>query len=199
MKESDLIDSIEYFAQIKNYKNIILFGCGGKGRQAIKILNNLGIHISAACDNSTELQGKLFVDNVPIKSLDEILKEIEINDTCIIITCSINYTVEINKILMERCPNIPIYHMCNPFKIEQTLISSQDIRLNKNLLVMQYDWLGDEESKKIFIDTLNSKITGNMLPLLKYTLGKELYTFFDDEFITVDENSIYMDVWSVHW
>ena len=139
MKASGLIDPVEYFAQVRKCKNIILFGCGGKGRQAIKILNNLGIRISAACDNNTELCGKVFVDNIFIKSLDEILKEIEINDTCIIITCSINYTVEINKILMEKCPDIPIYHMCNPFKIEQTLISSQDIILNKDMLVMQYD------------------------------------------------------------
>lgn len=194
MNEFELINSTEYFDQIRNYKNIILFGCGGKGRQAIKILNDLGVRVSVACDNNSELHGKLFVNNILIKSLDEILKDIEINDTCIIITCSIDYAVEINNMLMEKCPNISIYHMCNPFKIEQILLSSQDIISNWDLLARQYDWLGDEESKNIFIDTLNSKITGNMLPLLKYTLGKDIYTFFDDEFITVDENSVYMDV-----
>lgn len=183
MDEIRLIDSIEYFDQIRKYKNIILFGCGGKGRQAIKILNNIGIRITAACDNDVKLQGQVFFDNILIQSLDECLNEITTGDVCILITCSINYAVEINEMLSHKCPGIPIYHLCNPFKIEQTLISSQEIALNKEVLVRQYSWLGDDESRNIFIDTLNSKITGNMLPLLKYSVGNPIYTFFDEEFI----------------
>ena len=189
-----LIDAREYFDVIRSYEKIILFGCGGKGRQAIKLLDDLDIHISAACDNNKEIQGTCFSGSIFIQSLDAVLRDIKNSKACILLTCSINYAIEMEQELNMKCPDIPVYHLCNPFKIEQTLISSAEIEQNRELLEKQYTWLGDEESKNIFTDTLNSKITGNMLPLLKYSTGNAIYTFFDEQFIPMDEKNVYMDI-----
>lgn len=194
MKQIELVNSREYFNIIRGYENIILFGCGGKGRQAIKLFEKLDIHISAACDNNKEIQGKLFYGTIFIQSLDAVLSDTKKGDTCFLLTCSINYATEIEHELRRKCPNIPVFHLCNPFKIEQSLISSSEIEENKELLAKQYAWLGDEESKNIFVDSLNSKITGNMLPLLKYPTGSAIYTFFDEQLVPVDEENVYMDI-----
>ena len=194
MEQIELVDSREYFDVIRGYKKIILIGCGGKGRQAIKLLENLDIHISAACDNNKKIQGKYFYDSVLIQSLDDVLKDVKSTDTCILLTCSINYAIEMEQELKRRCPDISVYHLCNPFKIEQTLVSSVEVEENRELLTRQATWLGDKESQNIFRDTLNSKITGNMLPLLKYSTGNAIYTFFDEHFIPIDEKNVYMDI-----
>ena len=57
MKDSAItpIDVSAYFDEIKRHKNIILFGCGGKGREAVSILTEYGIKIAAACDNNKAL------------------------------------------------------------------------------------------------------------------------------------------------
>ena len=189
-----LVNSKEYFDVIRGCEKIVLFGCGGKGRQAIKLLDKLDIHITAACDNNKEIQGNCFYGSVCIQSLDAVLTDIQSSKACILLTCSINYAIEMEQELKTKCPDIPVYHLCNPFKIEQTLVSSAEVEENQEVLVAQYTWLGDEESKNIFTDTLNSKITGNMLPLLKYSTGNAIYTFFDEQFIPVADENVYMDI-----
>lgn len=129
-----------------------------------------------------------------IQLLDAVLTDVKNSNACVLLTCSINYAVEIEQELKVKCPDIPVYHLCNPFKIEQTLVSSAEVETNQELLAAQYTWLGDEESRDIFTDTLNSKITGNMLPLLKYSTGNAIYTFFDDQFIPIAEDNVYMDI-----
>ena len=85
--------------------------------------------------------------------------------------------------------------MCNPFKVGNELITDKEIKDNWSGLEQQYNWLGDIESRNIFMDTVNSKITGNMLPLIKYTVGDPIYTFFDSQFIDCNiGNNTYMDI-----
>lgn len=194
MREMTVINSKNYFDKIKNYKKIILFGCGGKGRQAIGILERLGVNISAACDNNIQLWGKEFLPNIYIKSLDEIADEISIQDSCFLITSSIMYAIEIEKSIQEKCFGVDVYHLCNPFKVEQTLITDAELQFNLDKLNLQYDFLEDEMSRRILAATVDSKVTGNMLPLLEYTSGRSIDTFFDSEFIPINENNVYLDV-----
>ena len=70
MIEFALTNVQEYFDEIKRHKNIILFGCGGKGREAVPILKEHGIEPVAVCDNNPNLWGRKFLDEYVIQKFD---------------------------------------------------------------------------------------------------------------------------------
>ena len=76
-----------YFEEIKQYSNIILFGCGGKGREAVPILAEYGIRITAACDNNHALWGQEFVDGVRIQPFEQAVAADA--DCCVIIAATV--------------------------------------------------------------------------------------------------------------
>lgn len=111
-----------------------------------------------------------------------------------IITCAIKHTLEIYNELVKKYPAIPAYHLCAPFKVESCFLPESELKKHKAELLDSYKLLQDKESQDIFCDTLNRKLTGNMLPLNRYPLGYEAYSFFDEAFIHTDDESIYVDV-----
>lgn len=182
----------EYFETIKSHRNIILFGCGGKGREAIPIFEEYGINITAACDNNEALWGQEFLNGILIQSFEQVVSTLQ--DCCVIITSTVVYATEIYQRIRKKYLDIPIYHLCSPFKVEQGLLPVKEAERRKAELLDSCQLLQDEESKKIFLDTLNWKMTGDMFPLIRHTLGKQNYSFFDDDLIHTDENSVYVDV-----
>ncbi|MBD5456942.1 MAG: hypothetical protein HDR27_00005, partial [Lachnospiraceae bacterium] len=192
MIEFALTNVQEYFDEIKRHKNIILFGCGGKGREAVPILKKHGIEPAAVCDNDPTLWGQKFLNEYVIQKFDSNLAALE--GCCVIITCTIIYATEIYNELTSRYPNMPVYHLCSPFKCESGLLPEEDLCAHRSELLETCALLEDEESQKIFRDTLDWKLTGNMLPLNRYPLGYRAYSFFDGAFIHTDEQSVYVDV-----
>ena len=192
MADFGLTDVDQYFSGIRRHKNIILFGCGGKGREAIPILKAHNIKIAAVCDNNQAMWGRKFLDEYVIQGFDPEIAALE--DCCVIITATIVYAAEIQRELQKNYPQIPIYHLCTPFKVESGLLPESELQARRSELAEAYSLLCDDESRGIFLDTLNWKLTGNMLPLNKYPLGYEGYSFFDDTFIHTDEQSVYVDV-----
>lgn len=192
MADFALANADQYFSEIRKHKNIVLFGCGGKGREAVPILKAHGIKISAACDNNQALWGRKFLDEYVIQGFDSEIAALE--DCCVIITATIIYATEIQREIQKSCPQIPVYHLCTPFKVESGLLPESELQAHRAELAEAYDLFQDDESKSIFLDTLNWKLTGNMLPLIKYDLGYEVYSFFDERFIHTDEKSVYVDV-----
>lgn len=190
MADFTLTNVDEYFNEVRKHKNIILFGCGGKGRGAVPILKAHGIKITAVCDNNQALWGQKFLDKYIIQGFDDGVAALE--DCCVIITASIIYATEIQREIQKSYPQIPVYHLSTPFKVESGLLPEPEA--HRTELAEVYSLLQDDESRNIFIDTLNWKLTGNMLPLNQYALGYGAYSFFDDEFIHTDEQSVYVDV-----
>lgn len=181
-----------YFEEIKQYSNIILFGCGGKGREAVPILAEYGIRITAACDNNHALWGQEFVDGVRIQPFEQAVAADA--DCCVIIAATVIYAVDIGEYITRKYPSVPIYHLCSPFKVESGLLPEKDARQRKAEIRDCCNLLMDKESQKIFLDTLNWKLTGNMLPLTQYPLGYTDYSFFDEDIIQTDSQSVYVDV-----
>lgn len=192
MGKFTVVNVDEYFDELRKYKNVILFGCGGKGREAVPILEKHGIKITAACDNNKNLWGHKFLDKFVIQEFSPAVAMLE--GCCVIITCAIKGATEIYNKLTSDYSNIPIYHLCSPFKVENCLLSEDEFVKREFELLSSYNLLQDDESKKIFCDTLNWKLTGNMFPLNRYPLGYEAYSFFDEAFIHTDEQSVYVDV-----
>jgi len=192
MKTLQFADPGKYLDEIRQHKHVILFGCGGKGREAIPILKNHGIEITAACDNNQALWGHKFLDQYVIHGFDS--KTAALEDCCVIITCSIIYATEIYNELTCKYPSLPVYHLCSPFKVESGLLSADEFRRRQSELLDAYQLLEDDESRNVFRDTLNWKLTGNMLSLGRYALGYEAYSFFDEAFIHPGAQSVYVDV-----
>lgn len=192
MADFTLTNVDEYFNKVRKHKNIILFGCGGKGRGAVPILKAHGIKITAVCDNNQALWGQKFLDKYIIQGFDDGVAALE--DCCVIITASIIYATEIQREIQKSYPQIPVYHLSTPFKVESGLLPESELQAHRSELTDSYNLLQDDESRNIFLDTLNWKLTGNMLPLNKYALGYEAYSFFDETFIHTDEQSVYVDV-----
>ena len=192
MTDLVLTNADQYFDKIRNHKNIILFGCGGKGRGAMPILKEHGIKIAAVCDNNQALWGTKFLDEYVVRGFDSEIAALE--DCCVIITTGIIYATEIQRKILKSYPQIPIYHLSAPFKVESGLLPESELRTRRSELAEAYGLLQDDESRNIFLDTLNWKLTGNMLPLNQYALGYEAYSFFDEAFIHTDEQSVYVDV-----
>lgn len=192
MADLTLTSADQYFSEIRKHKSIVLFGCGGKGREAIPVLKEYGIKIAAVCDNNQALWGRKFLDEYIIRGFDAEIAALE--DCCVIITATIIYATEIQREFQKNYPQIPVYHLCTPFKVENGLLPESECQAHRAELAEAYGLLQDDESRNIFIDTLNWKLTGNMLPLNQYSLGYEAYSFFDDAFIHTDEQSVYVDV-----
>lgn len=152
MEKLRLINVKKYFEEMSSYENIILFGCGAKGRQAVKILKDHGVEITDACDNNVELHGKDFVDNIIIQSFNDAIKGKK--DFCIIITCAINSAIEIYNDIKCRDSSIPIYHLSHPYKVENNLLKLDTAKLYEEVNY-NFELLDDEESRRVYCDTIN--------------------------------------------
>ena len=192
MVNFNFVDPEEYFDRIRRHKHVILFGCGGKGREAVPILAEHGIFITAACDNNKALWGKNFVDGIIIQEFEQAMTDLE--DCCVIISSTVIYATEIYQAIIAKYPDMPIYHLCSPFKVEDGLLTANEAELHKSELYANYQLMQDEESRRIYLDTLSWKMTGNMIPLNQYELGNTDYSFFDDDLIQTNDQSVYVDI-----
>ena len=191
MHKLNLINVEKYFGEMASYESLILFGCGQKGKQAMKILKEKGICITSACDNNASLWGKKFADGLIVQSFEAAIKNKK--NFCVVISCSINNALEINAFIKSFDEEIPVYNLSNPFKVENDLLELDNYELQKKVYG-NCDLLEDKESRAVYIDTINWKLTGNMFEMQKYDCGDGTFTFFDSEFVHVDKKTVYVDV-----
>ncbi len=192
MNKVNFVNAEKYFDEIRKYENVVLFGCGGKGKQAISILEKRNIKITAACDNNVDLFGKKFMEGVYIENFERVRQNL--SDFCVIITCTILHATDIYNEIKEKDENIPVYHLCNPFKVEDDLLAESEFAARKEEIIYGFDLLQDEESRRIYCDTIHWKLTGNMLPMQRYSLGNEIYSFFDEAIVRTNEKCTYVDI-----
>ena len=77
MNKVNFVNAEKYFDEIRKYENVVLFGCGGKGKQAISILEKRNIKITAACDNNVDLFGKKFMEGVYIENFERVRQNLQ--------------------------------------------------------------------------------------------------------------------------
>ena len=83
--------------------------------------------------------------------------------------------------------------MSNPFKAENKFLTYKEIEADKDKLIMSYNAFNDEKSKKIFIEFINWKMTGDVSKLVPYTEGDWL-EFFSTDLLSEDDNYTFVDV-----
>ncbi len=184
-----LIKAEDYFEKIRK-NGAVLFGAGSKARQAAKLLRERHIDILAVCDNDRDLWGKEIFPGIVIEDFREVSKKY--GKFTVLITAAVNNAVSIKAELAE---GFECYQFCNPFKVEECLLTDEEIEKNQDLIKRIYDCLEDELSKNIFSLNLNYKLTGNMLPLADLAHGKNsVLTYFDEELFDRKRRHTFIDI-----
>ena len=184
-----LIDDSQYFEKIKKYNHIIVYGAGNKAKLTIPLLENKGIVPCVVCDGNSALWGKTFLGKYPICSYEQATSKF--SNYCILICATVHVATEIIEELGKKGEKNPIYHCCNLFKVDSRFLSTQDYLSNLDRYSAVYDLLEDDLSKQIYIEFLNSKMTGSMFSLQKLTDGD---TFFDQQLLgPCSSDDVYVD------
>ncbi len=184
-----LIDDSQYFEKIKKYNHIIIYGAGNKAKLTIPLLENKGIVPCVVCDGNSALWGKTFLGKYPICSYEQATSKF--SNYCILICATVHVATEIIEELGKKGEKNPIYHCCNLFKVDSRFLSTQDYLSNLDRYSAVYDLLQDDLSKQIYIEFLNSKMTGSMFSLQKLTDGD---TFFDQQLLgSCSSDDVYVD------
>lgn len=184
-----IICTKDYFEKLSE-KGVVLFGGGSKARQAIEVLRKKGIKILAVCDNDETLWGTEISPGLVIQNFSKIKQEYQ--DFIVLLTVAINNALPIYQTLGNT---VECYQFCNPFKVEQGLLSDCEIEENQNQIQEIIDCFEDDRSRDIFIENINYKLTGNMLPLVEMVTGNNpLLTYFDDELFESNKTHVYVDV-----
>lgn len=184
-----LIDDSQYFENIKKYSHIIVYGAGNKAKLTIPLLESKGIVPCAVCDGNSALWGNTFLGKYPIYSYEQATSEF--SNYCILICATVHVATEIIEELGKKGEKNPVFHCCNLFKVDSCFLSTQDYLSNFDRYSAVYDLLQDDLSKQIYIEFLNSKMTGSMFSLQKLTDGD---TFFDQELLgSCSSDDVYVD------
>lgn len=184
-----LIDDSQYFEKIKKYNHIIVYGAGNKAKLTIPLLENKGIVPCVVCDGNSALWGNTFLGKYPICSYEQATSKF--SNYCILICATVHVATEIIEELGKKGEKNPIYHCCNLFKVDSCFLSTQDYLSNFDRYSAVYDLLEDDLSKQIYIEFLNSKMTGSMFSLQKLTDGD---TFFDQQLLgSCSSDDVYVD------
>lgn len=184
-----LIDDSQYFEKIKKYNHIIVYGAGNKAKLTIPLLENKGIVPCVVCDGNSALWGNTFLGKYPICSYEQATSKF--SNYCILICATVHVATEIIEELGKKGEKNPIYHCCNLFKVDSRFLSTQDYLSNLDRYSAVYDLLEDDLSKQIYIEFLNSKMTGSMFSLQKLTDGD---TFFDQQLLgSCSSDDVYVD------
>ena len=189
MNFQQLIDSEEYFQKIKQYDNIVVYGAGNKARETVKLLEQKGIYPDAVCDGNQALWGKEFLGKYRVSRYEEMKKRL--SNYCILICTTINTAVQIIEELRAKGETAPMVHVSNLFKVDSCLLNTNEIKQDFDRYAAVYDLLEDDLSKTVYVHNLNSKITGNLLPLYELMDGE---TFFDKKILgQVHPHEVYVD------
>ncbi|GCD81156.1 FkbM family methyltransferase [Parageobacillus thermoglucosidasius] len=157
---SDLEKSVPFDSKINHLnQEIIIFGASEGGRIAKKYLEEKGKKIILFCDNDENKWGK-FIDDIPIISPME-LRNLRIKS--FLIGIASKWYKEIMEQLDEMGLQNYFYIPVDIIKLdaERSYNVLNEIMDNKNKIEEVYSMLSDENSKKIFLNMLLHRITGD--------------------------------------
>lgn len=185
-----LIDTKEYFNQIRLENNVVCYGAGSKGIQSLHLLREMNIEPRFFIDSNKDKWGTK-IEGVRVIGYEE-LKELE-SKYCILLTCVYTNACEIESFLRTQGEKNPMIFFANPFKAEEKLLLIEEVKNNEVKFKKSYELLSDKKSKEIMLDFLNWKMTGNQSFTYKYTEG-DWKEFFYDEILPKNKKYTYVDV-----
>lgn len=183
-----IVDDCQYFERLKE-KSICLYGAGAKGRQTLQLLREKGIMPKVFIDKDTQKCGKTY-EGLNVISPEDAVKLYPEN--MILITTVWTSATEIEKFVKA---NWSEYVFCaNPFKVENKFLEKSEIMGKKEQFLYNYGLLRDEKSRKILIEEINWKITGNSKPVTQFTEEDSILEWFRFDKIDWDKRYTCVDV-----
>lgn len=194
MKFIDLIENkphleLKVFEKIKkNGLPLMLFGAGAVAVFTIQNLKKNGIKPECFCDNNAGKQGKT-IYGLPVYAYAEFKRKYK--DGYNIIISTANMTV-LYKWLLENGEKKENIHYFGDFRDPWSSHTDYEyIKQNEAEFTEAYEALADELSKKVFVNVLNCKLSGDT-SLIDAVRGHGQY--FDEDAVKLSEKEVFVDV-----
>lgn len=167
---------------------VIFWGCGNNSYIVKKLLLAKGIIPTAYCDNNPKMTGTI-IDGVEVLSYEQVRERYK--RYYMILTVAVNNALPILEQLKQAGEKNPIFHMEKPFKVDDEMLEYDYLESKWEEFKEVYEMLADEQSKKLFVENVNFRLSGNKVRLVQYIDGD---TFFDRKLIPSSEHYSYVDV-----
>lgn len=170
---------------------VVLWGAGEVAWYVCNYLRQHGIYPVCFCDNNSAKHGKLFL-GLPVYPYD-VLKGL-FNENGgkyqIVLAIGIQYKEPILAQLSELHEENPIWHL-RGYEVCGEKITYSYIRKHITSFEQAYTSLADDLSRRIFINVLNAKISGNF-NLYSQIMSQNEY--FDPELVTLTDTEVFLDL-----
>lgn len=167
---------------------IVFFGCGNNAHIMKRILESKGLTPMVYCDNNPQVVGTT-IDGIEVLSYEQVRERYQ--QYYMILTVAVNNAIPILGQLNQAKEKNPIFHMEKPFKVDDELLEYDYLESHLQEFEKVYELLEDEQSKTIFLENINFRLSGDKIKLAKYIDGN---TFFDEKLIPMSEHYSYVDV-----
>jgi FkbM family methyltransferase len=170
---------------------VVLWGAGEIAWCVWTYLCQHGIEPVCFCDNNPAKQGTVHL-GLPVYGYDDFKKKSPQygNKYHIVVATGIQYKEPIFSQLASANEKNPVWYLCG-FEICGEKINYHYICEHIHQFEEAYASLTDNFSKKVFINVLNAKISGN------FNLYKEIMShteYFDEDVVHLSENEVFLDV-----
>lgn len=187
----------DYISQIKEYPNVVIWGCSEAKNKVITLLEEYGAagNVKFYADNNSSLWGTV-IDGRMVLSPDEVIEKINTGDIDKIIIASLFLESIRNQLISMGvgenyfCLNgYPLsmdyfkYAKTSPFEIIMGEITAYE---------RAYSLMEDTKSKELYASILNSKICMNYLSL-SCLVTESKWQYFDPELISLNNEEIFVD------
>lgn len=185
------LESLNKYLEELRGADVILYGAGSKGKQAIELLRRYGVEPAAICDSDRNKWGRNF-EGLEIEDY-EIVRPRLTGKVYMLLTVSSGFAREIKN--SRPWGGDIVRQLCIPFKTEVELLSDAEIMTCWEELEESYESLADDISRQVFEKTVGYKVTGDYLPLFDYLETNEPNLgFFDTELFSQRRDHVYVDV-----
>ncbi len=153
---TEFIKEIPLWERLKSTdKPILLYGMGNGADMIIEVLNSLGLDFADTFASDEFVRGHYFHGKRVLKFSEA--KE-KYGDFIILMTFAVHDEATLHKV-RQMSEEYELYSPTVPIAGKE-LFTAEYLRENSHSFRKAYDMLSDEQSKRVFIDVLNFKISG---------------------------------------
>jgi FkbM family methyltransferase len=184
--EKKIIDAIKAFSA-----PIVLFGGGEILWYILIYLRYYGLEPACICDNDPAKQGTVRL-GFPVYSYDRMQEKFAPSGGKyhIIVSTGPQYKDAIYAQLAQAHEKNPVWYL-RGYEVCGEKINYRYFRENIAKFEEAYAWLADDFSKKVFVNVLNAKLSGDFTLYEQIKKGSE---YFDPEVIQLTNHEVLLDV-----
>lgn len=161
---------------IKKYDSVIIYGVGSHICEVISYLKKIGIKILSICDSNSKKFGNVVYDYIVENPGDALKKYIESRTAILIGVCSWQREIWLGLTSDFGIRDEDVFSYHTDYS-NDNMYSYEDIYNNIDLINKTYDLLSDSESKILFENLINNRITRKPSYLITNPSMKRPYVY----------------------